>query len=121
MNENSEQPIEIALAADGGYFCGLLVTACSIAKYADKSVALRFHILDGGISESDWHFLVEIVTRYHKGSSFNKILVDEVYIPSLCNNTSASIKVNDYFYQNTNNNFNDTNQYNQNFKKINNY
>ena len=51
----------------------------------------------------------------------NKILVDEVYIPSLCNNTSASIKVNDYFHENTNNNFNDTNQYNQNFKKINNY
>jgi len=75
MDDNNT--IEIALAADGGYFCGLLVTASSIAKYADKAVSLRFNILDGGISESDWRYLVEIVTRHHEDSSFNKILVDE--------------------------------------------
>ena len=69
--------IEIALAADGGYFCGLLVTAASIAKYANKSVRLVFNILDGGVSNGDYSFLVETVQRYHLESTFNRVLVDE--------------------------------------------
>ena len=58
----------------------------------------------------------------------NKILVDEVYIPSLCNNTSSSIMVNNYFDDNININTNlntnlnnNLNYTNQNFKKINNH
>lgn len=46
MTENDI--IDIALASDGGYFCGLFVTACCIAKHADKAANLRFNILDGG-------------------------------------------------------------------------
>ena len=54
----------------------------------------------------------------------NKILVDEVYIPSLCNNTSTSIKLNNYFNDNINNNINhniNNNQNKQHYKKINNH
>ena len=54
----------------------------------------------------------------------NKILVDEVYMPSLCNNTSSSLMVNNYFDDNININTNldhNLNNINQNFKKINNY
>ena len=69
--------IDIALAADGGYFCGLFVTACSIAKYADKAANLRFNILDGGIAEGDWGLLLEKVRAIHQKSEFNRILVND--------------------------------------------
>ena len=42
------ETIEIALAADRGYFCGLLVTACSIAMSCKSAVILSFNILDAG-------------------------------------------------------------------------
>ena len=66
-------PIDIALAADGGYFCGLFVTACSIAKYADKAASLRFNILDGGISNEDWGLLTQKVMAYHPQSEFRRL------------------------------------------------
>lgn len=72
-----DERIEIALAADGGYFHGLLVTACSIAAYADKSVTLVFNILDGGISEVDWKMLKQEVSELHPSALFNPITVDE--------------------------------------------
>ena len=65
--------IDIALAADGGYFCGLFVTACSIAKHADKAASLRFNILDGGIAERDWELLTQKVTAYHSQSEFKRL------------------------------------------------
>lgn len=69
--------IEIALAADGGYFAGLFVTACSIAAYARSNVRLSFNILDGGISERDWQRLKIKVVELHRNSAFNQIVVDE--------------------------------------------
>lgn len=68
--------IDIALAADGGYFCGLFVTACSIAKYADKDVRLRFNILDGGIADDDWNLLTQKVMAYHAQSEFNRLPIN---------------------------------------------
>lgn len=69
--------IDIALAADGGYFCGLFVTACSIAKHAANDVTLRFNILDGGIEERDWNLLVEKVGGLHSAVEFNRLTVDD--------------------------------------------
>ena len=69
--------IDIALAADSGYFCGLFVTACSIAKYAAKDVTLRFNILDGGIEERDWNLLVEKVGGLHSAVEFNRLTVND--------------------------------------------
>ena len=69
--------IDIALASDSGYFCGLFVTACSIAKYAAKSASLRFNILDGGIAEADWKLLEDKVRTYHPKSEFNRIPVND--------------------------------------------
>ena len=69
--------IDVALAADGGYFSGLFVTACSIAKYADKAASLRFNILDGGISDKDWGLLLEKVRAIHQKSEFNRVLVND--------------------------------------------
>ena len=71
------EKIDIALAADAGYFCGLFVTACSIAKYASKDVVLRFNILDGGIGDEDWALLKSKVGEFHKEVEFRQLLVDD--------------------------------------------
>lgn len=70
-------PIQIGLAADQGYFCGLLATAGSIAIHAREDAELRYNILDGGICEKDWAYLQERITHFHSKSSFNRIPVDE--------------------------------------------
>lgn len=69
--------VDIALAADAGYYCGLFVAACSIAKYADEAAILRFNILDGGISNEDWGLLLDKVMALHQKSEFNRILVND--------------------------------------------
>ncbi len=69
--------VDIALAADAGYYCGLFVAACSIAKYADEAAILRFNILDGGISNEDWWLLLDKVMALHQKSEFNRILVND--------------------------------------------
>ncbi len=71
------ETIQIGLAANDDYFCGMLVTASSIARYASSDVTLRFNILDGGISEKHWVELGNSVCREHSKSSFNRIVVDE--------------------------------------------
>lgn len=77
MNIPNQEPINIALAADGGYFCGLLVTACSIAKYASNEVMLRFNILDGGIIENDWELLKDRIVHFHPSSEFRRFKITE--------------------------------------------
>ena len=52
----------------------------------------------------------------------NEILIDEVYIPNFCNNSSTSIKINNYIDNNINNNLKNIKEYNdKNYKKINNH
>lgn len=77
MSSQVKLTIDIALAADNGYFGGLLVTACSIAKYADNSVKLRFNILDGGIDNSNWNLLERKVSVFHSYSEIRRILVND--------------------------------------------
>ena len=60
--------IEIALASDRNYFRGLAVTACSIAKHADKSAMLRFHVLHIGLTDADRRWLAERVRSFHAES-----------------------------------------------------
>ena len=71
------ETIEIALAADGRYFCGLFVTACSIAEHANKDVELSYNILDGGIAAADRLMLENKVKALHPLCAFNYILVNE--------------------------------------------
>ena len=72
-----EEKIALALASDGNYFCGLFVTAASIARFADAKVELVFNILDGGISDEDWTYFVSRVKGLHKESEFRRIRLDE--------------------------------------------
>lgn len=72
--------VEIALAANGSYFYGMFVTACSIAKSARKDCRLSFNILDGGLAEDDYNFMVKKVRQCHADSIFNRLLVsDEMF------------------------------------------
>lgn len=72
------EAIEIALAADGGYFDQLFVTATSMAAYCrTEDAVLSFNILDGGIASADWAYLTEKVKALHPKSRFNKIAVDQ--------------------------------------------
>ena len=50
--------IEIALASNEGYVCGLVVTAGSIALNANRSVSLHFNILDCGIKDATYEDVV---------------------------------------------------------------
>lgn len=76
------ETIEIALAADGGYFCGLFVTACSIAEHADADVELSYNILDGGIAGNDWMLLEKKILELHPKSRLRRIAVDEALFAS---------------------------------------
>ena len=70
--------IEIALASDQGYFCGLIVTACSIAKSCKSADdVLSFTILDGGIKDADFALLEAKVRGYHAKSEFRRISVND--------------------------------------------
>lgn len=70
--------IEIALASDANYVCGLLVTAASLARHADPSAEIRFNVLDGGIADSSWDDFVTRVTTEHEKTSFRRFPVDDV-------------------------------------------
>ena len=73
----SAEQIEIALASDDGYFCGLFVTACSIAESATVQTRLVFNILDGGITPEHWALLERRVKELHAESAFRRLPVDE--------------------------------------------
>ena len=64
--------VEIALASDEKYFCGLLVTAASIAKFANPNAVLSFNILDGGIQDKDYAYLISCVTSINPKSTFTR-------------------------------------------------
>ena len=71
------KPIEIALASDEPYFCGLLVTACSIAKSARKECRLTFNILDGGLKAEQRAFLERRVKDFHPDAAFRYLPVND--------------------------------------------
>jgi len=74
MSDGLER-IDIALASDAGYFCGLYVTACSIARYASKNCKLRFHVLDAGVKETDKTTVERNILRFHEDVNFEWIPV----------------------------------------------
>lgn len=67
--------IHIALASDNNYFEGLLTTAWSMAYHCSDPENIVFHILDGGISNDNWDFLL---TRLHEfGCQIDRQIVDQ--------------------------------------------
>lgn len=69
--------VEIGLAANGPYFCGLLGTACSMAIHANKEYTLRFHVLDAGIAAEDKAYITNKIAEFHPRCVFEWIPVEE--------------------------------------------
>ncbi len=57
--------VNIGLASDRNCVCGLLVTACSMAIHASREAELVYHVLDGGIDDVDFEFLVKRLGELH--------------------------------------------------------
>ena len=71
------ETIEIALAANESYVCGLFVTACSIAERCDRGCALRFNVLDSEIPAESKAMVEAKVAELHPHASFRWIPVNE--------------------------------------------
>ena len=69
--------VEIALASDDKYFQGLLVTAVSMVEHASNDAILSFHILDGGISQANFTFFENRLSKLNPSVTINRIIVDE--------------------------------------------
>lgn len=65
--------IHIALASDARYFPGLLVTATSVAASTEPDVELVFHVLDNGIPDEDFDWLIRCVRQYGWRCEFDRI------------------------------------------------
>jgi len=61
----NDERVEVAVASDANYFHGLLVTVSSLVLQADRSRALRIHVLDGGIPSEDFDFLATRMKSFH--------------------------------------------------------
>ena len=76
MKQNNSV-VEIALAANDEYFDGLLVTACSIARFANAERQLVLTILDGGIETKKFTFLKNRVLAFHSRTTLEVIRINE--------------------------------------------
>lgn len=74
---NEDDTIHIALAANQNFYPGLLVTAASIANFANRECKLYFHILDGGISDHSIDVLKKKVALIHSNSRFQFYPISE--------------------------------------------
>lgn len=82
--------VHVAIPSDANYVCGLLVTAASIAIFADKKTPLEIHVLDGGIPVQDLQRVSDAVARFHPQIRFSRVVVDEKIFdgfPLHCGNT----------------------------------
>jgi len=75
--------IDIAIPSNEAYFPGLLVTICSIVKYADMASRLRFHVLDGGIPTASFRKLSDSVARINPDAQIDRICINELSLSSL--------------------------------------
>ena len=70
--------IEIALASDGGYAVGLMVSAVSIAAFSSKSAMLSFTFIDGGFSDSFYEELTQRIASVHPLTEMRRVRLDVV-------------------------------------------
>lgn len=71
-----DERIEIALASDGGYAVGLMVSAVSIAAFASKSAMLSFTFVDGGFSDSFYEELTRRINAVHPLAEARRVRLD---------------------------------------------
>ena len=69
--------IQLALASENNYFCGLFVTATSIAHFADRNVTLNFTILDNGITDENYTMLEKAIGLQHPNTTLQRIKISD--------------------------------------------
>lgn len=67
--------IHVALASDNNYFEGLLTTVWTLARNCSRPKQLTLNILDGGITEENWSFLKNSISKF--GSALNRVPIDQ--------------------------------------------
>lgn len=69
--------VEVAVAADANYFDGMLVTVASVAVNATRDLDIRFHVLDGGVQDADYAFMVKRIAELHPRVAFVRHTIDD--------------------------------------------
>ncbi len=73
----NSDPVQVALASEDNYFCGLLVTGASIAHFAAASADLCFTILDCGISNKNFQLFESIIREQHGKTVIRRLVLSE--------------------------------------------
>ena len=81
--KSDDNRVEVALPSDQNYVNGLIVTAASMAAYADKSIVLSFNILDGGIKDDTFDAFAQLIQRIHSKVEFRRFPVSEMEFADL--------------------------------------
>ena len=76
--KSDDNRVEVALPSDQNYVNGLIVTAASMAAYADKSIVLSINILDGGINDETFDAFAKLIQRIHPKVEFRRFPVQEM-------------------------------------------
>ena len=71
------ETVELALASDQGAYCELLVAACTAAQCATRGAKLVFHVLDGGIDDTDFEFFERSLKQCNEKVSVDRILLSQ--------------------------------------------
>lgn len=69
--------VDLVLASDNGAYCGMVVAACTAASCADKDAKLVFHILDGGIGDSDFSFFEKCLLKCNTNATVDRIRISQ--------------------------------------------
>lgn len=75
--------MNIILASDRNFFHGLTVTVSSIL-FHEKQQALIIHILDGGLTDSQWRILAAMVERISTSTKLIRHNFDQAKVNSFC-------------------------------------
>lgn len=73
---SSSEAIQVALGCDQNYYCGLLVTAVSMARNCSPGSGITFNVLDGGLTPESKSELERKCRSVHSNCSFNWINVN---------------------------------------------
>ena len=88
--------IQVALASDERYFEGLLVTAGSIALHASPDRDIDLHVIDGGISDNSFHFLLDTLQRLNPRIACHRLFPDKAIfdrLPSYCGSKMTFLRI----------------------------
>ena len=78
MMKSVDSRVEVALPSDQNYVHGLLVTAASMAAYANQNIVLSFNILDGGIANDTFREFSKRIQQIHPKTEFRRFRVNEL-------------------------------------------